>query len=803
MLKNYLIIAIRNIKRNKLRTLVHVLGLSLGIGICLVIFTVVWHAYSFDRFHADSERIFRINTVEEWEPGNVFQSSATNGPLGEVIDEELSFIEEKGRLYVLYETMVVIPEQNKVIGRSDKVAFSNPGFFEIFQRDWLAGNPQTALLEPYTAVISEVSLQKYFPGLGANDVLGKEILWIDASDSIYAQVKGVVADYTENTDFIFTDFISFSTIAKKEKEDWYGLHSWTNLNTSSQLFVKVSQNSSKANLDEALAVLAKKYFSEQDSHPDFIGEPLGEIHFSENYDDTTISKTLLNGLIYIGIIILLLACLNFINLETALAINKAKEVGIRKTLGSNRGQLIFQFLSETFVLVIFASVVSVFIADLIKFYFADYLPDNFEASFLSQLSLLFLAANTIILTLVSGLYPGFVLANYQPQRALKGELHHEHGFSLGVFLRKNLAVLQFTASITFIIMVLVLTSQLKYISSQPLGFEKEAVLYTNLPFMGERSQRELLAERIRNESFVEGVSLSNNLVSSNSIWTSDAYMMVDSLELQLNVHVMNVDSAFVSVTGISLLAGRKAHNVGNEILVNRNFLKAMGSPEAEEVVGQSIRFGIEQRTIVGVVENFNARNLKEEIMPMVLIYQPDYYFLLTAKVSSQQNLAYAKQRLESLVEEVFPYEASGFNFMDEVLEGFYEEDKKIQGVLGFAAGVAILISILGLFGLSSFTIAQRTKEVSIRKVLGAGILQIIALVSKQYVWLVLMSFVLAAFPAYYLSNMWLQQYAYRIDMPYILYLAVGFCVLILALLVVGFHSLGVAKTNPAKVLKSE
>lgn len=803
MLKNYFLIAIRNFKRNKLRTLVHVFGLSLGIAICLVIFNVVMHAYSFDKFHADSERIFRINTVEEWEPGNSFQSPATNGPLGEVIDEELSFIEEKGRLYVLFETMVVIPEQNKVIGRSDKVAFSNPGFFEIFQREWLSGNPQTALKEPYSAVISETNLKKYFPGLGANDVLGKEILWIDASDSIYAQVKGVVADYAENTDFIFTDFISFTTISKKEKEDWYGLHSWTNLNTSSQLFVKIGQNSTKANLDEGLAVLAKKYFSDQDSHPNFIGEPLSEIHFSENYNDTTISKTLLNGLIYIGIIILLLACLNFINLETALAINKYKEVGIRKTLGSNRGQLIFQFLSETFVLVVIASLVSIFIADLIKMYFADYLPANFEASFFGQLSLIFLAANAITLTFVSGLYPGFVLANYQPHRALKGEMLYEHGFSLGVFLRKNLAVLQFTASITFIIMVLVLTSQLKYISSQPLGFDKEAVLYTNLPFMGDKSQRELLAERIRNENFVKGVSLSNNLVSSNSIWTSDAYVMVDSVEEKLIVHVMNVDSAFVSVNGISLLAGRKAHNVGNEIVVNRNFLKAIGSHEPTDVIGQTINFRAGQNTIVGVVENFNARNLKEEIMPMVLIYQPDYYFLLTAKVSNQQNLAYAKQRLESMAEEVFPYESSGFKFMDEVLEGFYEEDRKIQGVLGFAAGVAILISILGLFGLSSFTIAQRTKEVSIRKVLGAGILQIIALVSKQYVWLVLVSFALAVYPAYYLSNIWLQEFAYKIDMPYLLFAGVGFGVLILALLVVGFHSLGVAKTNPAKVLKSE
>ncbi|PRY84652.1 ABC transporter permease [Mongoliibacter ruber] len=803
MLYNYILIAIRNIKRNKLRTLVHVLGLSMGIAICLVIFNVVWHAYSFDRFHTDSERIFRINTMEEWDSGNIFQTSGTNGPLGEVIDEELSFIEEKGRLYVLYETMVILPEQNKVIGRSDKVAFSNPGFFKIFQREWLSGNPQTALQEPNTAVITASSLQKYFPGLAANEVLGKEILWIDASDSIYAQVQGVVKDYSENTDFIFTDFISFSTISQKGKADWYGLHSWTNLNTSSQLFVKIGENSDKSNLDEGLAILAKKYFDDQESHPEFIGEPLAEMHFSENFDDTTISKTLLNGLVYIGIIILLLACLNFINLETALAINKAKEVGIRKTLGSNRSQLVMQFLNETFVLVLIASAFSLFLAELIKTYFSEYLPTNFDPSFLSPMSLMFLGLIAVIITLISGLYPGFVLASYQPQRALKGELMHEHGFSIGVFLRKNLAVLQFTASITFIIMVLVLTSQLKYISSQPLGFEKEAVMYTNLPFMGERSQRELLAERMRNESFVSGVSLSNNLVSSNSIWTSDAYVMVDSVEQQMNVHVMNVDSAFVSVNGIPLLAGRKPHNVGDEILVNRNFLKAMGATDPSDIIGQTINFRAESNTIVGVVENFNARNLKEEIMPMVLIYQPDYYYLLTAKVSSQQNLSYAKERLEAMVEEVFPYDASGFNFIDEVLEGFYDVDRKIQGVLGFAAGIAILISILGLFGLSSFTIAQRSKEVSIRKVMGADILQIISLVSKQYVWLVLVSFVLAAYPAYYLSNMWLQEYAYRIEMPYLLFVGVGFGVLVLALLVVGFHSLGVAKTNPAEILKSE
>ncbi|MBW3467063.1 ABC transporter permease [Arthrospiribacter ruber] len=802
MLKNYFTIAIRNIRRNKLRTLVHVLGLSLGMGICLVIFHVVLHAYSFDRFHADSDRIYRINTISEWEEGSTFKTSGTNGPLGEIIDEELSFVKEKGRLYTLYETMIVIPEENKVIGRSDKVAFANQGFFRIFQRKWLSGNEETALDEPFSVVITESSLEKYFPGQTPNEVLGKEILWIDASDSAFAQVKGVVADFTENTDFYFTDFISFETIASKEREDWLGLHSWTNLNTMSQLFVKLNANSGKQELDKGLLSISKKHLGE-DSETTFIGEPLAEMHFSENYDDTTVSKPLLKGLIYIGIIILLLACLNFINLETALAINKTKEVGIRKTLGSNRPQLIYQFLCETFVMALIASIAALFFADMFKNYFSDYLPKSFEVSFIDLQSLAFLLVNSLVLTFVSGIYPAIVLSNYQPQRALKGELHQEYKFSIGVFLRKNLAVLQFTASITFIILVLVLSSQLKFISSQPLGFEKEALLYTNLPFMGDRNQREVLAERIKNESYVESVSLSNNLVSSNSIWTSDAYLMMDSAETRVNVHIMNVDSAFVSVNGIRLLAGRKPNNKQNEILVNRNFINATTALDPETLIGMNLNFRTEPHVIVGVVENFNARNLKEEIMPMVLTYNPDYFFLLTVKVSSSHNLSYAKQELEKLTEEAFPYEASGFIFLDEVLEGFYESDRKIQGVLSFAAVISILISILGLFGLSSFTIAQRTKEVSIRKILGAGVFQIIALISKQYVILVLTSFAFAAFPAYYFGKEWLMEFAYRIDMPYSQFVLVGVGVLCLTLLVVGFHTLHVARSNPADILKSE
>lgn len=803
MIKNYITIAFRTLLRNKVRTLIHVLGLSLGIGICLLIFQVVLHAYSFDTFHPDGERIYRIHSVSEWQPGEKFESAGSSGPFGEVIDEELSSIEAKARLYALYETTVIVPEQQRFIGKSNRVAFADPGFFEVFPREWLAGNPATALTTPNQCVISASSLATYFPGYQAIDVLGKEMLWIDAGDSIVAYVTGVVKDFDKPTDFIFTDFISFSSIAQADKNEWYGLHSWTNLNSSSQLFVKVREGVSKDELNEGLKLLAGKYVDTENDDSRYEARALKEMHFTENYDDTVVSKDLLNGLVYIGLIILLLACLNFINLETALAIRRSKEVGIRKTLGSDRKQLIFQFLSETFLLVLLSSLVGLLFSNLTYQFFSSYLPETFTFDPYQWSSIGFLLGIVVVITLLSGLYPSFILSTYQPQRALKGEIQVSSSRGFGPFLRKNLTVIQFTASIAFICMVLVLRSQMQYISSQPLGFEKDAVVYTQLPFMGSPQTKQQLAYRIQQESYVASASLSNALVSSNSLWTSDAYFQTDTVEQTLYVHMMNVDSAFVEANGLRLLAGRKASNQKDEILVNERFLQKVGISDPSEAIGRQLRTGGELRKIVGVLNNFNARNLREEILPMVMIYQPDYYYLLTVKVQRNQNLAIAKQQLQAIVKEVYPYETGEFEFIDEVVKSFYQADEQIQGILTFVSGIAIFISILGLFGLSSFTIEQRTKEVSIRKVLGASIGSILILISKQYIVLIATATLLAIVPAYYFSNQWLLDFAYRISMPYHIFLIVGMAVLVLALGVALIHSMGIAKTNPAKVLKSE
>lgn len=803
MFKNYFLVAWRNMLRNKLRMAIHLIGLAMGLSICFLIFNIVWFANSFDKFHPDPERIFRINTLTAYEGGEAYPNPGTPGPLGEIIQEEVAGIEMKGRLYTLWGTLVMDPSQNKVFGRSNEVTFAERGFFEIFPRRWLAGNPKTALENPAAAVISQASMEKYFPGLKPQDVLGKELAWVDA-DTIVAQITGVVEDFSENTDFIFTDFISFATIKQLQKENWYGLDSWGNVNSSSQLFVKGVAGKGTKDFEAEFESLVKKYYENNDDHSTtFSAEPLEEFHFNQNFNETTVSKVYLKGLVFIAGLILILACLNFINLETAQAISRAKEVGIRKTLGGNRGQLIFQFLAETFLIVLLAAVLSLFLAELVSKMFMDYLPAGFVLQLFNWPNLLFFVVIVLILTFVSGIYPGFILASYQPQRALKGEKLSTRGFSLGVFLRKNLTILQFTASIAFIILVGVLGAQMKYISSQPLGFEKEMVMYANLPFMSGEDRMNLLRERLAQESFVQGVSLSGSLVSSSSLWTSDVRVPKDTTQMEFFTQVMNADSAFTGVNGVKLLAGRRPSNQVDEILVNKRFLRDAGVDTPDEILGVVATFGREPRTIVGVVDDFHSRSFREEIRPLLITYNPAYFQSINVKVQGGQNLSFAKSRLEEAYRSIYPYETEEFHFLEAEIEKFYQDDLKIQRVLSFASAMAVLISMLGLFGLSSFTIAQKLKEISIRKVLGANIAQILAMISKEYLVLVAVSFVLASVPAFFLSKLWLGGFQYRIDMPYGQFALAGGIVLFICLLVVGLHSYAAATTNPAKILKDE
>ena len=802
MIKNYFLVAFRNIRRNKLRTLVHVLGLSIGIAVCLLVFHIIWFETSFDKFHLDREHIYQVNTEtkdgeESWKNGGV------PFPLGNVIMDEVPGIASKTHFYTLWDVKIAEPGNNKIHKGGSNIAFADNRFFEVFQRDWLAGNPASALNDLNQVVLTESAAKTYFQNLPVEEILGKELMYY-FMDTVQATVVGVVVDYKENSDLKFTDLLSMGNILVEENREDYAIDQWNSISSSSQVFVKLNPNAKMADVDLRFKSIVDKYMEkEEGSSTVFSLMPLSELHFHENFDKQGANKSILQGLVIIGFFILVLASMNFINLETAQSIIRSKEVGIRKTLGSSRSQLIFQFLSETALIVTLAIFVAVFLSEMLGRYFKDFIPEGLTIEYLSKRNVLFLSVLGLILTLVSGLFPALILSGYQPHKVLKRDLKKPNGFSLGHFIQKNLTIFQFALSIGFIISVMVVSSQINYMVTKDLGFDKEQVMYIRMPYPAPQSQKETFKAAIENQSFVVESSLGNDVLASNSLWTSLIEIESGEEKKEIGVQVKNIDEDYLDVYKVDLLFGSNIRNVETEMLVNETLAKLMGFEDPSEAVGMNVSYSEKDFLVVGVVPDFHSRSLREEIRPLVMVYRPINSHTLSLRVAASTDLLATKSKLDALSKSFFPLEEEGFKFLDETMAGFYESDLRLRKVLGMATVMALVISLLGLFALTSFTIAQRTKEISIRKVLGASFGNIMVTLSKEYVWLVLISFVLATVPAWFLLNNWLKDFQFRIDMPYGLYFLSGLFAALAILAVIGLHGYKVVQQNPADVLKSE
>ncbi|MFC2186307.1 ABC transporter permease [Fulvivirgaceae bacterium LMO-SS25] len=799
MLRNYVILAWRNMLRNKIRSVIHLLGLAIGIATCFIIFNFYAFEYSFDNFHPDKDKIFRVNTITKYK-GETWPNSGVPYPLGEVIDTEIASITNKVQLNTPGGVMVRTQEPAKNFGRQSNVVYASNSVFEVFPRNWLAGNNTSVLEAPNEVVLTENAVDRYFGSITPSEAIGKEIIY---HDTLVTTVVGVVEDFKENSDIVFTDFISLVSLTNSKGSYMENLTNWGNVNSSSQLFIKLSSLDQKQEVLSGLETILDKYTEkDEDGGRTFHLEPLSELHFSDNYSNYTGSKEILKGLFFIGLFILLIACFNFINLETAQAINRSKEIGIRKTLGSSRSQLILQFLTETYIIVMIAVMLSFLITELSLRYFQDFLPSALVIDYLSGQNIAFLLLFGLSVTMLSGVYPAYILGSYQPQKVIREKSSVQRS-TFGYFLRKNLTVLQFTLSISFIIIILVVSAQINYISNKDLGFDNEEIMVSITPFADPLKRNETLKSQIEKLSFVKSVSLSNDALASGNLSTTTFEYEMEGEKQEFDTQTKEIDSSFVNVYGIPLLAGRNIRNVSDEVLINEKLAKNLGFASVNEAIGQQISYYLGEMQIVGVVGDLHSRSLREEIRPLMMYYQPTYFYVISAKLEKNTNIAEAKMMLDQLHKETYPNESQEFKFFDESIQNLYNSEKRLSSVLSFTTILAILISCLGLFGLSSFTIAQRTKEISIRKVLGASIENILYLISKEYIVLVIVSFVLSIFPAWYFLDDWLKDYAYRIDMPIFLFPLAGGFVLLLALLIVGIHSIRSATRNPAEVLKDE
>ncbi|WP_158858307.1 ABC transporter permease [Lunatibacter salilacus] len=803
MLKNYLLIAFRNIKRNPLRTFVHIFGLALGVAVCTVVFHVVYHENSFDTFHQDSDRIYQVNTTTSF-----LGEAATNGgvpvPLAQVIEDEVSGIEQKTFFYTLWDVNVRNPETDYWYPNHTQVTYADPALLQMFPREWLAGNPKTALQDLNQVVLTESVASKFFPEQSPNQIIGKFLEYFFL-DTLTVQVAGVVADFEEKSDFVFTDFLSIGNFYQERNIDFYNVEQWDNVNSSSQLFLKLSEGKTPKDLTPDFERLIAKYLaSEEGIATQFSLLPLSELHFNQNFDRPGASRVVLYGLIVIGGIILLLASLNFINLETAQSILRAKEVGIRKTLGSSRTQLIFQSITETGLLVVLSIGAGIAGCEFLTVYFHDFLPSDMVINYSSSESLMFVTGLFLILTIFSGIFPALLLSAYSPKKTLSRDLKVPQGFSFGYFIQRNLTVVQFAFSIAFVVAVLTVSSQVDFLTNKELGFDREQILYVRLPYSSVTPEgKRTLQTAINQQSFVQQSSFASDMLASSGIWTSIVEVRALSDKPQLSVQVKAIDENFMDLFGVEIVQGQNLSTHSKQLLINETLYQQLSNIQKTDIIGGILNYGEEEYEVAGVVPNVHTRTLRESILPMIFHYRPTNSNTLNVKVSKGKNLTIAKSELDAVLQTHFPLETEGFRFFDRELESFYATDLKLTKILSMASFMAIVISLLGLFALTSFTIAKKTKEISIRKVLGASVLQLLVGITKSYVILISMAVLLGIIPAWLLLDLWLSEFAYRIPMPFHLFAIAGIFLSLLALMIVSIHGLKVAHKNPSEVLKIE
>jgi putative ABC transport system permease protein len=799
MLINHLKIALRNIRKFGLRSFIHVIGLSIGIAACFIVFNLVRYEFSYDTFHKDLDQIYRINTLssngqEEWPtPGSPI-------PLVEAVRNEMTAVEVAAPIFTAYRFLVESGDKADNFGVNEKVAFVDKNYFNLFEYTWLAGSAATALDKPSTVVLTQRAANKYFGEKALNDIIGSELIY---TDTLKVVVTGVVADLDQRSDLIFTDFISYASLLNNaDIRAQRNVDNWNSVSSSAQLFVKLIPNKSNKAQSELIQITDKYLEEDGDWHTSFSLEPLSEMHFSSTFDGHKADKSILRGLAFIGFFILIIACINFINLETAQAKLRAKEVGIRKTLGSSRKQLISQFLLETYIIIIIAILGAILLSQLAANYFQQVLPSGFSFDYLNLNNLLFLLGLSMIVLLLSGFYPSSILSAYSPIKAIQDKARTANKFSFQYFLRKNLIVFQFGSSIAFIIIVLAINAQIDFLMNKEVGFNKEAVMHIDTPFQGTLDKTKLLKSKLATIAGVESVSLSSDMLISGALWTSTVEHEFKGEKEEVSIQVKTADPSFLGLYQVPIVAGRGFTLDKSEVVINEAALNILGLQSPEEAIGKALKYD-NDLTIVGVIPSIHTQAMYEAIRPMMLGYNERNLYKVNVRLAPNVNIANTVQSMQEAYSTIYPNETYEFKFLDETIKNFYTSEVRLRRVLFFATVIAILISCLGLFGLASFTIAERTKEISIRKVLGAPISSILILLSKEYALLIGLSFLLAIYPAWYFIANWLSSFQFKMDMPIGIYIVAGLIAFILSIGIVSLHALKAANRNPAQVLKDE
>ena len=818
MIKNYFKTAWRNLMKNKTFSLINIAGLSIGMAACFLILQYVSFELSFDKFNKNAGDLYRVSN-DRYQNGKLIQhGTITYSAIGKAMQDDFPEVINHTRIRPEGPDIIII--NDKKIGEQKGYAVDN-SFLEMFSYPLVAGNKSNALSKPNTIVISETLARKIFDIRDSNfqPVIGKMI--VRNNDAPY-EITAVCKDAPENSHLQFSYLLSYITLYsgqypwKQADYDFRDSDFWH--------YVQLKQGTDYKTLEAKLPAFSQRYFQGNKisgSDEKFYLQPLTKAHLYSDFEyeiGKTASSKVVWSLLIIASLIIMIAWVNYINLATAKSTERAREVGVRKVSGATKSQLVKQFLTESLLINIVALLLAVVMVLLLQPYFNDLVQHQLSFSYLFQKVSTGFNVNFLLLTLIisgifiSGFYPAFVLSSFKPILVLKGKFITS---AKGIGLRKILVVGQFAITVTLMVSSLVVYNQLQFINRQKLGIDISQVLVVKAPQLTNWdstfiSKENSLQAELTQIPHVLGVANSWNVAGDEVGRDFDLSKTGNDADAHYTTRKVGVSPEFINVFDIKLLAGRnflttdynpdwkKLHN----IIINENITKLLGFPSPQDAVGKTIHVEGRQWDVIGVVADFHQKSLRYPLEPMMLLPMYSTYSPLSVKIDPQ-NITQTMASIKAKYDAFFPGNLFDYYFLNDRFNAQYSNDQLFGTVFGIFSGFAIFIACLGLLGLSLFATTQRTKEIGVRKVLGASVSNIVTLLSKDFIKLVLVAFVIASPVAWYIMNDWLKGFAYRINISLWAFIGAGLLAVFIALATISFQAIKAAIANPVKSLRTE
>jgi putative ABC transport system permease protein len=817
MIKHYLKISFRNLWKYKSFSAINIAGLAIGMATCLLILQYVSFKLSFDQFHKNADNIYRV-VNDRYQQGRLIQhGTITYSAVGKAMNDDYEEVVQNARVEPWNE--VILTYNDKKIAE-DQILYADSNFLSMFDFPLLAGDKRSVLKDPYTMIISENIVEKIFDykGNDYNQFLGKALVY--GTDSMPYKIEGIFKNVPENSHLQFRILVSYKTLAsfgwKESDYDFTDSDFWH--------YVRLKPGTDYKAFNAKLAAFSQKHFEGSKvsgSDEKFYLQPLSKAHLYSDFEyeiGRTGSATVVWALLIIALFIITIAWINYINLATARSVERAKEVGIRKVVGCERRQLVTQFLSESAIVNLVSMGLAILLVLVLQSAFNNLLKYQLSLSYLLTKGLngysILIGLISIIIAgiFVSGLYPAFVLSSFKPIAVLKGKFSSSQK---GIFFRKALVIGQFTVTIALIIGSLVVMKQIRYMNHKELGFNMDQVLIIKPPTLTKWdstfiSRTNSFKEELKQLAHVKAAATSWN-VPGGDIGRSFNVRQADSATTnKFTVRHTAVDYDFLNVYGIKLIAGRnftqadhdphgnKLHNM----LINKSAAKLLGFSSPENAIGKSILRGDRKWDVIGVVDDYHQKSLRYPLEP--IIFMPFYSTNSEISVKlTPGDLSGTIQQIKKKYEAFFPGNLFDYNFLDETFNKQYENEQLFKKAFGIFAGLAIFVACLGLLGLTMFATIQRTKEIGVRKVLGASVSNIVLLLSKNFLKLILLSTIVAFPLAWWAMHIWLQDFAFRVNMGWWIFILAGASALLIALATISFQAIKAAIANPVKSLRTE